>query len=234
MITRHDEKQNPGSVHWTGQARGARGPGGASFVVPGNLKDQCDDRVLVLADDARCLALLADGATGTGRGGLAADAFIERLASFDGAPTDAAGLQKQFDLADRDAARTGGSTTGIAVVLKNGALIGCSVGDSVAFLIRAGGSFEELTRWQRRKPRIGQSSIELEVFDPVELSLGCRVLMVSDGVLQLGSYQSIVADALSGTPEHCLANLVARAKARDPGVQTDDCSGILLDCDNIW
>lgn len=209
------------------------GRGWASFVLPGNLKDQCDDRVRVLADDARCLALLADGATGTGCGGLAADAFIERLASFDGAPADATGLHMQFDLADRDAARTGGSTTGIAIVLEKGGLVGCSVGDSVTFLIRADESFEELTRWQRRKPRIGQSSIELEVFDPIELSAGCRVLMVSDGVLQLGSYQSIVADALNGTPEDCLAKLVARAKARDPWVQTDDCSGILLDCDRI-
>lgn len=82
-------------------------------------------------------------------------------------------------------------------------------------LIHVDGSFEELTRWQRRKPRIGQSGIEPEPFDPVELSAGSRVLMVSDGALQLGSYQSIVGDALQGTPEDCVAKLLARAKSSD-------------------
>lgn len=120
------------------------------------------------------------------------------------------------------------------MALANGTLLGCSVGDSVAFLIRADGAFEELTRWQQGKPRIGQSRIESEVFDPVEISVGCRVLIVSDGVLQLGSYQSIVADTLNGTPEDCLAKLMTRAKARDPEIQTDDCSGILLNCDRLW
>ena len=214
MIAHHSEKQMPGPVRWDDQARGARGPGWASFVLPGNHKDQCDDRVLVLPSDARCLALLADGETGTGCGGLAADAFVRRLASFSGAPTDAALLHRQFDLADRDAMRTGGSTTGIGIVLENGGLVGCSVGDSVAFLIRTDGSFEELTRWQRRKPRIGPSRIEPEIFDPVEISAGSRVLIVSDGVLQLGSYQSIVADALNGTPEDCLAQ--ARCTCSSP------------------
>lgn len=127
--------------------------------------------------DGSMLLVLADGATGYGFGRRAAERFVdfcvseqEYLTRFDEATEE--NIANIFNDCDFDIS-TGLTvecdTTGVLLVLKGRNYVCASIGDSLAWDIPTVGPAIELTKGQRRKPRIGS---------------GCFFPMINRGTLQ--------------------------------------------------
>jgi len=118
--------------------------------------EACDDRAAAARAGSGTLLVIADGATGVGFGGVAADTFVEAILS---GPGDL-GLPERFMLADDRIAERGidGDTTGIALVRSPDRIAGCSAGDSEAWFFPEGGVPVDLTGGQSRRPRIGNGA----------------------------------------------------------------------------
>jgi PPM family protein phosphatase len=115
-----------------------------------------EDRVLVERFGARTLAVVADGAGGTGSGaaaaGMACSIAAQRLRTQGpGSPEDWARCLYEVDQA---AVRSGGQCTAVVVEISEGRVSGASVGDSGAWML-TGDRVIDLTENQHRKPLLG-------------------------------------------------------------------------------
>lgn len=108
------------------------------------------DRIALVETDDAILIALADGAGGTGAGGLAADLVVKQIESA-GASFDPASL---LAAADKVLRPTGGESTGIFLRLSADGITGASVGDSEVWLVRDQDDVA-LTAFQTRKPLLG-------------------------------------------------------------------------------
>jgi len=109
------------------------------------------DRALAIPTAGGYLVAVADGAGGTGNGGLAAERLINFVSNLAGqaASTDWFKALCVFD--DELAARAiKGQTTGIVAFVDSERVTGASVGDSSAWLISQGGRTIDLTTRSRR------------------------------------------------------------------------------------
>lgn len=94
----------------------------------------------------------SDGAGGSGDGLHAAKSTIQCVKSHLDSLTDAADCEHVLKQADHQI--SGGESTGIVIVIRNGQLFGASAGDSGATIV----DYEELTnltKYQNQKPRLG-------------------------------------------------------------------------------
>jgi serine/threonine protein phosphatase PrpC len=110
-----------------------------------------------------------------------------------------------------------GETTCVVVVVRSTGLFGASVGDSGAWLIGSEG-FENLTRFQARKPFIGSG-----VAYPVPFTFAPRpsgmLLLATDGLLKYTSAESICRvcrNSRTGATANELLQLVRLSSGRLP------------------
>jgi len=179
--------------------------------------DRCDARVAVARDGVNVLLVLADGATGVGFGGQAADAFVETIMSAPGGM----GLPDRFVLADSAIRGRGidGDTTGIAILRTEDGISGCSAGDSEAWAFPDGGTRFELTAEQSKRPRIGNGALPTP-FALLSPSEGV-IVVASDGFWRWadpdGVSRLVSRSSVEELPEALLLDLVERF-----GIPDDD------------
>jgi len=190
----------------------------AWIIASPKAEDRCDDRAAAVRDGGNILLVIADGATGVGFGGQAADAFVETVLS---APGEM-GLPDRFVLADR-AIRDrdiDGDTTGIAILRTEDGISGCSAGDSEAWAFPAEGIPFELTVEQAKRPRIGNGA------RPAPFALlspsGGVVVVASDGFWRWAdpdSVSGIVArSSVADLPAALLLDIMERFGTLDDDV----------------
>lgn len=183
-------------------------------VVASGLRGQ--DRVGVSDQGEELVIALADGAGGTGRGAEAAQAVVDAVLAAREAP---GGWREALEALDRDAMRLrGGQATAVVVRVTGAGIDGASVGDSGAWVIR-GGTVEDLTAAQLRKPLVGGGCVVVE-FAAKALG-GGTLLLASDGLLKYAKASEIVSAVEGRALEEAAAALLALARLPSGGLQDD-------------
>ena len=182
-----------------------------------------EDYVLAQQRESSWLLVLADGAGGSGAGGLAARQACEFIAEWpiSGALTD---WSQVLCEADEWLFRQGhGGECAIAVVeVSPGQVYGASVGDCEAWLVEEGGVFD-LTEHQRHKPLLGSRESLPVFFGP--WPMGQSVLLGSDGLFKYASRASILHTLQTSFSEDVVDNLIRHAQLEN-GAFHDDVSVI--------
>lgn len=188
-----------------------------------------DDRVGCRKMGSFALFYLADGATGVGLGGLAADAFVDAMEDVEYRdvcrPRDCASCLQEVDEDVRIKTRGDGDTTGILVVSDGRKLWGASAGDSMAWLF--GQTTTEITGHQRKKPRIGSGATPVAFGGFV--APGDTVVLGSDGLwsfLPLEVIERVVRSP--GSARDSVAALETLVRQRSNGALEDDFSAIVI------
>jgi serine/threonine protein phosphatase PrpC len=146
-----------------------------------------NDRDALVSVENRQVLIVADGAQGR-QGGVAADIVIayvrDHAAEIAGAMSCSAS-ERALTAIDQQiyASGCGGLTTAVLVVLEDNILLGASVGDSEAHLIRQG-DVVDLTADQPRRPFLGSGSAKPASFGPIGLE--GRLLVATDGLFKYG------------------------------------------------
>lgn len=144
-----------------------------------------DDRLAVHRVRGGLVVVVADGAGGISGGGAAADRALALVERHLGAPRvdpfSPATWAELLAGADLEIEEDGacGETTAIVVAVSEDGLAGASVGDSGAWLVRAGG-YEELTAGQHRKRRLGSGRAVPVPFERPRLD--GTLLVATDGL----------------------------------------------------
>ena len=139
-------------------------------------QNHCEDRVLVVQSDQRTMIVVADGAGGIGNGDLAAETVIREVSASYQAITSAD--QWEAKLREIDCRIGAGESTAVVVDLRPDAILGASLGDSRAWIIRDG-DVVDLTANQIRKPLLGSGEAR-----PVAFSSGAlagTLIVATDG-----------------------------------------------------
>jgi len=158
--------------------------------------------------------VLADGAGGTSNGARAAQAIVDAVTA-NPLSLDWAGVLVDLD----DPAKLGGgqATAVIATITSTG-ITGASVGDSGAWLVRAG-AITNLTANQRRKPLVGDGC------EPVSFSAGPldgSLVIASDGLFRYAIARDIAFVVERGEPpEEVARRLVELVRLADGSLQDD-------------
>jgi serine/threonine protein phosphatase PrpC len=188
------------------------------LVVPAQGGGQ--DRAAVVETTDGIVAVLADGAGGTGGGELAAQAVVDAVTAR-GSALDWAAVLEELD----DPRKLGmGQTTAVIVEVTARGIRGASVGDSIA---TANG--DELTRFQRRKPLLGSGEADVMALGTGPLT--GRLLVASDGLWKYAPVRAI-EQIVRETAE--LADVPVRLVEllrRRSGTPADDISIIVAESD---
>jgi len=203
----------------------------SALVKPGTFREttkneQGDDRVGHKAMAGFGAFYLADGATGVGLGGEAADAFVAALedADFD-QYRSAEACCDLLRLADEEVSvklKGNGDTTGILIVTNGEDLWGASAGDSRGMFYKADGVVE-LTCRQVRKPRFGAGAKPVGFKGKVRP--GERLLLASDGLWDFAQSGLISEVARGvGTAEGVVHRLEELVRYQNEGRLPDDLS----------
>jgi len=184
-----------------------------------------EDRVLVERFGARTLAVVADGAGGTGSGaaaaGMACSIAAQRLRTQDpGTPEDWARCLYEVD---RAAVLSGGQCTAVVVEISEGRVFGASVGDSGAWML-TGKAFIDLTENQNRKPLLGSDEALPMGIGPIDLS--GRLLIATDGLFKYATESDIAKRAMGVPLNEAIEQLIAGVRLRSGALQDD--VGIIL------
>jgi serine/threonine protein phosphatase PrpC len=156
------------------------------------------------------VAVVADGAGGTGAGLEAAKSVLQAVKDVALGTGDAMDLRVwPQTLAAVDArllaSKAGGQTTAVVVACDAKRAICSSVGDSMAWRLRAGHP-EELTREQRRKPLLGGRALPAHS-TVAQVQSGDLLLLATDGLHKYAPLPRIAAMAGS---KGALAETVAK------------------------
>jgi serine/threonine protein phosphatase PrpC len=173
------------------------------------------DRATVIAVRNGLVAVLADGAGGTGGGARAAQAVIDR-ASTQG-DVDAPWAELLLEL-DDDLQRGGAQTTAVIAAIGEAGTHGVSVGDSEAWLIGPAGVVE-LTRQQHRKPLVGGGCSPVAFRGPVLAA--ATLLLGSDGLFRYASAADIARIARGEDLELAARDLIALVRLPSGDVPDD-------------
>jgi serine/threonine protein phosphatase PrpC len=141
------------------------------------------------------VAVVVDGAGGTGGGAEAARAVVQAVSEVVAGTGDLMDLRVwPQTLAGVDAkllaCRSGGQTTGVVLATDARRAICSSVGDSMAWRIRAG-SAEELTQEQRRKPLLGARALPAHS-TVVQVQSSDVLLLATDGLHKYAPLERII------------------------------------------
>lgn len=138
-----------------------------------------EDRVGVFVADERTVIVVADGAGGVGDGHLAAEAVVREVGA--AWPHVESAAQWLEALRQIDFRISAGESTAVVVDLRPDGIMGASVGDSEAWLVRDG-RIVNLTEGQQRKPLLGSGNAA-----PVSFQTGALdgvLLVATDGFCQ--------------------------------------------------
>jgi serine/threonine protein phosphatase PrpC len=186
-----------------------------------------EDRVLVDQLGSRTLAVVADGAGGTG-GGAAAAAMAcsmaaERLRT-QGIGTPEGWARCLYEV-DQALVRTGGQCTAVVVEISGAQVFGASVGDSGAWMLK-GPKILDLTENQHRKPLLGSDEAMPMGFGPIDLS--GRLLIATDGLFKYATETDIASRTMGGSVNEAVDQLIAGLRLRSGALQ-DDVGVILIE-----
>lgn len=174
------------------------------------------DRARVIERASGLVAVLADGAGGTGNGARAAQAIVDAVAD---SPHhhDFCELLDELDL---DGARLHhGQSTAVIVSITETAVSGASVGDSAAWTISPQGRIVDLTAHQRRKPLVGDGCVPVAF---ASAPLGAGTLVVgSDGLFRYAKQEDIVRIVTSHELADAAGALVDAVRLPDRTLQDD-------------
>ena len=187
-----------------------------------------EDRLLVEHYGARTLAIVADGAGGTG-GGAAAAAMACSIAAQrlrTGGIGTAEDWARCLYEADQALIQTGGQCTAVVVEISDGRVFGASVGDSGAWMLN-GKAILDLTENQHRKPLLGSDEALPMGFGPIELS--GRLLIATDGLFKYATESDIAQRATALSVNDAVDKLIAGLRLRSGALQ-DDVAIILVEC----
>jgi serine/threonine protein phosphatase PrpC len=184
-----------------------------------------EDRVHVEQCGSRTLAVVADGAGGTGAGAAAAvmacSIAAERLRT-QGAGTAEVWARCLYQV-DQALVQTGGQCTAVVVEISEGRVFGASVGDSGAWLLN-GKAVIDLTENQHRKPLLGSDEAMPMAFGPIEFS--GRLLIATDGLFKYATESEIATRATGASVNEAVARLISGVRLRSGALQDD--VGIIL------
>ena len=187
-----------------------------------------DDRVAVAELGDVTLVVVADGAGGTGAGGAVAEAICQRIIAAVRAGTRGASAWAEcLAEADREVANagSGGESTAVVVEIREGSVLGASVGDSEAWIV-APHRVLDLTEAQRRKPLLGSGRAVPVAFGPVAFE--GRLLVATDGLFSYSSPDNRTRLVKSGSIEEAADALVATVRLRS-GALPDDLALVLAE-----
>lgn len=222
------------------------------------------DRCLVLERDDAILLAVADGMGGHARGDLAAQSFVDTLSrqfrAHQGLEDPAQFLREAFREAHRTILRVGQAqkppiqpmTTGVACLIQDGAVHWAHVGDSRAYLIRAG-QVSLRTRDHTRVAEMVESGLLTEqqarvhplrnqvslclggTAQPPPVSLGPKIylesgdilLLCSDGLWSAVSEKRLISGLESRDLPRAIDTL-AEAAERASYPKSDNVSGVVL------
>lgn len=173
------------------------------------------DRASVWSERDAIVIALADGAGGTGRGELAAQAVIDAVAgSLE--TTDFASLIAELDAAPY---RLGhGQTTAVILRATADGVVGASVGDSGAWIIDAK-NIVDLTSGQHRKPLLGSGCIPVGFAG--QFPARATLVVASDGLLRYAKRSDLVRVATTGGVDVAARALLDLIRLRSGGLQDD-------------
>ena len=181
------------------------------------------DRVEIFALEETCVIAVADGMGGRSGAAEAAEGWIEAVRSCLensdqwSAPDFWAGIMGRADRAIAEDRQAGETTAVVAAVTKAG-IVGASVGDSGAILMRADGDVE-LTRGQVRKPGLGSG---MAIVVPFEHELVEGTLVAgTDGLMKYATRAAIRRAALGDAVAEAARELVEAVRLPSGGLQDD-------------
>jgi len=179
-----------------------------------------EDRAAHFTTEFGGVVVVADGAGGTGRGALAAEAALAAVAAnLELRSGDAWALV----LGRVDQALGGGETTAVVAAIVGDEIFGASVGDSGAWLIEMHG-YHELTQGQRRKPLLGSGRATPV---PFMARLGAATLLLAtDGLLNYAPASRIAELVVSSELAGLAARLAELPRLRS-GALPDDIAVVL-------
>jgi len=184
--------------------------------------DEGQDRIGVWQTDSGLTIALADGAGGVSGAATAAQSLLDSV-DIDSPPAlQAPDIISALD--QRLASTNGGQSTAVVLTLSADGVVGASVGDSGAWIIR-GASIEDLTRLQNRKPLVGTGACVPVAFSAGRLRDG-TLLVASDGLLKYAKRADIARVAQEADLEVAAAALVQLVTLRS-GRVPDDVSVVL-------
>ncbi len=153
--------------------------------------------------------VLADGAGGLSGGAEAAEFLVRRLReSLSSSAVSAEELGQILEKLDQEMAYHGayGETTCVVVTLSESGIVGCSVGDSGAWIISPSG-VDNLTANQHRKPFVGSGRAIPICFS--RSVLAGTLLVASDGLLKYTSQECIASASQAADLDEGIRNLVS-------------------------
>jgi serine/threonine protein phosphatase PrpC len=184
-------------------------------------KESGQDRVRVIEIDGGLVIALADGAGGTGHGAIAADTIVAAIGSELRTAVGCCELIEHLDTG-----LDGGQSTAVVLVVRDN-IVGASVGDSGAWLIREL-EVVDLTHAQQRKPLVGDGCIAV----PFEAAFDGVLLVASDGLLRYATRDAIARlvreQGLAAV--RALVDLVRLPT----GALQDDVSLVLVSASRTW
>ncbi|MEO8703216.1 MAG: hypothetical protein ABI867_24430 [Kofleriaceae bacterium] len=128
--------------------------------------------------------------------------------------------------ADEYLLRIGGQTTAVILSVGSSSVTGASVGDSRAWLLRAGTVFD-LTARQVRKPLLGDGGIPVAF--TAALARHDRILVATDGLFSYASLDDIARVASGGDLADCAEQLIRLVRLPN-GSLHDDVALVLWEC----
>lgn len=181
--------------------RGVPARAATRLVVPA-AADQ--DRAEVFRRRHGPVLVVADGAGGVTGGADAAQRVVDALSAAARSKRKS-GFDELLETVDRELAGRG-MTTAVVVTIVNNSVVGASVGDSEAWLIRPD-ACEVLTARQLRKPLVGSGQARAVAF-AAEWTEDSTLLLGTDGLFKYTSAVRIVERVRSGGSPAALVDLV--------------------------
>jgi hypothetical protein len=179
----------------------------------------CRDRAAWVRKGNRLVIAVADGADSNPDSGFAAEFAIRNALKYVGnetAPLPAAQWQRIVSEIDEPLSlEPSGETTLVVADFGKGRCTGASVGDSVAWLINAGG-LTDLTAQSKRKPLLGSTQAVATGFEGEAEGI---LLVASDGLSKYAARERVVAAASEMNPRA----LIEFARLPDGSLFDDAC-----------
>jgi PPM family protein phosphatase len=179
-----------------------------------------DDRAAVVPIDDGLVIVVADGAGGTGGGAKAAQAIVDAVVAH---PTTTDWSAELVDL-DDPVKLGGGQSTAVILTVTSGGIVGASVGDSGAWIVRDG-AITDLTQHQLRKPLVGDGC------SPIAFGAGSlegTLVVASDGLLRYATWKDIAFVVGRGEPVDVVARRLVDLVRLPNGSLQDDVAVVVV------
>ena len=185
-----------------------------------------EDRAEVFDFGDRLVAVVVDGAGGTGGGHQAAEIVVERVRASAEHLRDAPGIAAVLRVLDLELFRTGpaGECAGLLVVINDGRVQGASVGDCEAWAVGKH-AVDVLTQNQVRKPLLGTGEATVM---PFIASLPATLMLATDGLTKYAAHDRVMVQLRSDTPLDTMPSGLVDLVRLSNGEMQDDVGFVIV------